>query len=197
MRFWKIFPMLVIIAAFTFAMLLAYHASAAVESANTISVPVNTVVYGANGSSHVLADEIVPDHLVGTMCDISAQSENNFSVHPDTDLLISSGGKGTSIDDVESGDGLIKLADGQLRLSDTIKVEVILGPDGVFSGGVQVVFTCVPPEPEPTPEPEPEVTPEPEMVPEPEVIPPTTVEQPPPLEAPPAQPMVVQPQFTG
>ncbi len=116
-----------------------------------IEIPVDTVVRGAEGDVHVLA-EVATGSEAGCEAEVSAVSENNPSVHLGNDLIIASGDDSVVIADVEASPGLVLSADGTLLLSDTIVVMVRLGPadegrpNSIFSGGVTVTVTCIPQE---------------------------------------------------
>ena len=110
-----------------------------------IVVPLSTVVRAPEGSVTVLESTETPDELVGESCRVTAESENQSSVHPGNDLLVESG---TSIvlEDVEAQPGGTVTASGTMVLSEEIVISLLMGPDEVFSAGIQVQFDC-PPEP--------------------------------------------------
>lgn len=107
-----------------------------------IVIPIDTVVRGDQGEVIVLVTVPVDAELQGLSCIVSATSENQESVHPDNDLVVSSGGNSVELLDVESGPFVTVTADEPLVLGDTITVAVRLGPDGVFSGGLTVTLDC-------------------------------------------------------
>ena len=151
-------------------------ATADASSGPSISVPVTDVVFGVPGSAHQLASVAVDAALQGTTCAVVATSENNESVHPGTTLVVSSGSAGVTIPDVESSPSVVKPATGALVLGPQIVVEVTLGPDGVFSGGVDVQLTCESPSPPTTAPPPTTTSPPPSTT--PVVVSPVTVEAP-------------------
>ncbi|MDH5294666.1 MAG: hypothetical protein OEW91_13360 [Acidimicrobiia bacterium] len=112
-------------------------------------IPVDTVVRGAEGEVHRLA-EIPTGSEAGCVADVHAMSANNESVHVGNDLIVSSGGASVIIPDVESAPGATIEADGTLTLGESITVDVRLGPadpgrpGSVFSGGVTVTIKCRP-----------------------------------------------------
>jgi hypothetical protein len=147
-------------------------ASAADEpSGPSISVPISTVAYGEEGSLHVLASTPVDAALQGSTCTVRAVADNNDSVHPDSTLTVASGSTSVRLDDVESAPGKVTDGSGTLVLGADLVVSVTLGPDGVFSGGIEVMLTCESPPP-PTTAP-------------PTTAPPTTTQPPPTTTQPP------------
>ena len=105
-----------------------------------IVVPVNTVVRSAPGSEIDLRRVPTPDALIGATCEVSAQSENQSSVHPGNDLIVA----GVVLSDVEASPGGVVNANEVVQLVEFIVISLIMGPDGVFSAGVTVTFECVP-----------------------------------------------------
>ena len=150
-------------------MLLFLWPAAQVGALDEIAVEYE-VVRGEPGDVVELITVVVGADEIGFVCLITAVSDNNSSTHPNSDLIITSNGDSFEIRDVEAAPGLTKQESSVegVVLGEQVKVEVRLGEDGVFSGGVILTSECVEPEViEPEPEPEPEVI-EPE--PEPEVL---------------------------
>jgi hypothetical protein len=127
-------------------------APASAQEVPTIVIPINTTVKGDPGSVHQLATQAVPAELQGTACTASSTSQNQTSVHPGSNLTITSGSDSVVLLDVEAVPGGTVTASGTLTMGPTIVVSLQLGPDGVFSGGVTVTITC-PAEPSPSPSP--------------------------------------------
>jgi hypothetical protein len=132
----------------------------------TIEIPISTVVTGDPGTVHVLATRAVPAELQGKACTVSSTSENQSSVHPESNLTITSGSDSVVLLDVEAVPGGTVTASGTLTLGPDIVVSLQLGPDGVFSGGLIVTITC-PAEPSPSPSPSPSPTTSPSPSPSP------------------------------
>lgn len=103
-----------------------------------IIIPVSTVVRGPEGSEIVLVQLPTPTDLVGATCEITAMSENQSSVHPDNDLMVS----GVLIPDVEGEPGGTVTANDVVVLGPNIVISLLMGPDGVFSAGLTVGFKC-------------------------------------------------------
>ena len=101
----------------------------------------------APGSVHLVGSDNVDPALVGATCDVNVNLANNQSVHPNSDLLITSGSSTVVALDVErDADAIIDTTPGTLTLeADTVTVSVRLGPDGLFSGGFTISFACTPP----------------------------------------------------
>jgi hypothetical protein len=142
-----------------------FAATAVAQAPPTIVVPIDTVVEGEPGSTHVLATEPVPEELQGVACTVFSTSENQSSVHPDSNLTIASGSGSVVLPDVEADPGGTVTASDTLTLGPDIVVSLELGPDEIFSGGVTVTVTC--PEPSPSPTPTDETSPSPSPSPTP------------------------------
>jgi hypothetical protein len=110
----------------------------------SVTIPATTVVRGAPGTVHVLATKDVPADLVGQQCSVTGVGANNESVHPETDLIVASGGSQVVVPDVEATPGGSTTASGTVTLGTTVTLSVQLGPDGAFSGGGSVNFVCTP-----------------------------------------------------
>ena len=181
----------------TFALLIPVTGASAAESSTSIDVPVDTVAYGAPGSTHELASVAVDPALRGASCSVASTGKNNDSVHPDSRLVVTSGSSSVSLEDVESAPGKTSEGDGELVLGDTVVISVVLGPDGIFSGGVSVSISCTPPPPTTTTPPPTTTTPPPPTT----TTPPAVVVsvKPPlaPIAPTPAAPVPVAPQTAG
>lgn len=139
-----------------FAMVAAAFNPAA--GAQDISIDTGGVAYGAEGEIIVIADQAVDASLVGQTCTGTVSVGNNESVHPNNDLIITSGDLSVTIPNVEEGANDISTGTGSVLLGETIRVELQFGADGVTSGGLTLTFDCSAPE---LPETEPEApTPE-------------------------------------
>ena len=120
-------------------MSVAHVASA---DAPVIRIPTSTVVRGEPGSVHHIASVAVDPDLRGLECRVAARAANQSSVHPDTDLVVSSGGEEVILRDVERSPEVTTIGQGTLLLGDQVGVAVVLGPDGVMSAGMRVELTC-------------------------------------------------------
>jgi hypothetical protein len=108
-----------------------------------ISIPLETIVRGTAGSTHVLAVVDVPQESIGEECDATVVARNQDSEHPDSNLTISSA---TSVEilDVENSAYGTVFGGGLITLADSVTVTLTLGTDRVFSGGLDVVIDCPP-----------------------------------------------------
>ena len=99
---------------------------------------------GPAGSVHLQAT--VTDHglPIGAMCDVDVATSNVDSVHPDTNVIVTSNGDQVFAFDVEDGEGAVHNTAGTLTIGDTITVAVQLGADRVSSLGMEIIFTCNP-----------------------------------------------------
>ncbi len=123
----------------------ALGADGASDVAPSLSFPLTTVVYGDPGTVHEVTSSDVPAALTGQECTVSVTADNNESVHPGSDLIVTSGSDEVTVPDVERTAGGTTTAGGPLTLGTTITVAVQLGADGVFSAGGTVDLVCVAP----------------------------------------------------
>lgn len=107
-----------------------------------LTVPIDTVVRGDEGDVIEVASVSVPEELVGDTCAATLVDENNESTHPNNDLIFTSGSWTATVPDVESEADSSTEIDGEITLGETIVVEVRLGSDGVFSGGLTLTLDC-------------------------------------------------------
>jgi hypothetical protein len=122
---------------------------AGAQGETVLQIPVDTIVRGDPGSEHLLAEGPIAPGDVGKECGVVVEGINNESPHPDTNLIVRSGGGEVVASDVEREPNAITEASGTLVLGSEVSVFVELGPDGVFSGGLVVTIECgeVPPPP--------------------------------------------------
>ncbi|MEY4229381.1 MAG: hypothetical protein RLZZ362_230 [Actinomycetota bacterium] len=98
---------------------------------------------GAPGDVITLGTQSVAGRYVGLTCQGTYSASNNASAHPDTQLIISSGGSSVTINGVEDAPGATSTATQPLTLGDTITIAGRLGPDGVASmAGQAVTMDC-------------------------------------------------------
>jgi hypothetical protein len=126
--------------------------AAVAQEQDIVRIPLDTVMYGKPGAVKLIDPPgvvNVPAAKVGSKCSVHETSENNRSTHPNTDLIVTSGGASVTLLDVEQEGGGRVDGDSLLTLGETVKVEVRFGADGVFSGGflVGLCETEVPPPP--------------------------------------------------
>ncbi len=108
----------------------------------SISVPVNTIVRGEKGSIHKIAEVDIENEYVGMECSARATAKNQGSVHPNNNLIVKSNGTQVVINDVEREANEVTNAEGILKLGETLLVNLELGKDKVFSGGLDVELMC-------------------------------------------------------
>jgi hypothetical protein len=124
------------------------------------------VIRDDTGTTHALGAFDVPSNLVGSSCTFEAVADNNISVHPGNDVIMSSGGDSVRLPNIERAPGAVTPSNGPITLGDTINVTLFLGTDngngrGVYSGGFTVNVSCTTqpsPSPAPSPSPEPSET---------------------------------------
>lgn len=115
---------------------------AAADDTFVVRVPLDRTASGAPGTTVLLDQVSVEPGLVGRLCDASYEGDNNGSVHPDTDLIITSGSTTVVLDDVEASPGRITNSVGALTLGPTVQVSVRLGADGFASLGALLTIAC-------------------------------------------------------
>ncbi len=111
-------------------------------AATTIEVPIDSHVRGRNNSVHQLVTLAVEASLVGARCTAFVDTQNQVSVHPDSDILVDSGGTQVVVPDVERESFGVIHGQGVLTLGDTVTVSVRLGTDRRFSGGLTLTIDC-------------------------------------------------------
>lgn len=107
------------------------------QQLSQIEIPINTVERGPAGERTVLATKAVEngEYIV------TVTARNQSSVHPDSNLYVQSGDSVVKVADVErkanqvmEGNGTLNVTNGQ------VVIELEMGPDKVFSGGMTVVL---------------------------------------------------------
>ncbi len=136
-RLASVFLALAVIAA-----LMAVYAPVASASID-ITIPITTQVHAQPGSSTLLASVPTGDQE-GLECSVTAEAQNQTSVHPNNDLVVGSGGGSVVLENVEGTSGGVVVADGTLTLGPTVTVTLIMGPDHQFSAGITILIDCTP-----------------------------------------------------
>ena len=106
------------------------------------TIVIDGVTEGAEGDVVQVAERLVDEADVGASCMVSSRTENNSSVHPGTDVIITTGGSDTVIEGIEDEPGQVVSVSSPVVLGDAIAVFIRLGPDGRSSGGVTITFDC-------------------------------------------------------
>ncbi len=109
-------------------------------------IPVDTIVRGEPGDVIELMTVPVDADEVGLVCQLTVTGENNPSEHPETDLIVTSGGVSLVIPDVEATASGTTRGGGEIVLGETVVIEVRLGPHRVFSGGLTLTSECAEPQ---------------------------------------------------
>lgn len=107
-----------------------------------ISIPVDTVVEAEEGSTTQLGTAQVPPDFADHVCEVRAHAENQRSIHPGNDIVVSSGNSQVLLPDVEAEPGQVIDTDDMLELGEVITVSLLMGPDEVFSAGIEVIVEC-------------------------------------------------------
>ena len=135
-------------------------AATAITSAGAASTTVEvaapgTVTRGDPGQVFELAVFHPP---VASFCDVTVVTENNPSIHPDTDLIISTRDQAILFQSIEDAPGQVSTTRSVL-FGRVATVLLRLGPDGVASGGITLTLDCEDPPPVTTTTPSPIVPP--------------------------------------
>ncbi len=136
----------VVAAAVAIWLLLAGSASAAGE----IVITIDDNSRGETGSIINLVDYEVPAEYVGRTCSASLLVENNGSVHPKNDLIITTAGNEYVFENFETEPGQTTIGGGEVPIGDRIVVDLRFGDDGRSSSELVLTFDCEEPPPETT-----------------------------------------------
>jgi len=136
---WRLIVVMLIAAVMVFAFSQFAYAQ---TTGFSVVIPLDTVVYIPWDSSRLLATEPVPEEFAGHSCGVSGISRNQDSVHPDNDLIIGSGASEVILENVEDEPGETLHAAGTLVLGTEVTVTLHMGPDAIFSAGIDVVIDC-------------------------------------------------------
>lgn len=110
------------------------------QADKTISIPVDTVKRGDDGSIH----ELVVKNIQNGTYSVAVKALNQSSVHPNSDIILQSGDSIVTVTDVEREKFLEETGEGSLVVENgKVVISVKLGEDKVFSGGVNVELTEV------------------------------------------------------
>lgn len=121
----------------------ALAAPAGAEGEEIIIRP-TTVIYDNPGSVHTVADMPVPASLLGKPCDLRVVTQNQSSIHPGTDVSVTTGGATSVIRGVEDTPDARVVDTHRVTLGSEILIEVTIGSDGSTSLGFTASFECTP-----------------------------------------------------
>lgn len=143
------------------------HTSSIATCEGDITIPVKTIVRGPKDSEHKLGTVEAQDGEYK----LTVIAINQGSVHPNNDIIVRSGESELTVKDVERRAFGQETASGTLQVTDgKVSAYVKLGKDKVFSGGVCLVLTYLPPQQPEEPK-EPKQSKEEDHVAEPQVLP--------------------------
>ncbi len=117
--------------------------------ASDLTLPTDTVIYADEGSLIELGRVPVDTSQAGPLCTWEASVTNQNSTHPGNDVIVRSGDSELLLADVEATEGKVTTNSGSVYLADEVVVTLRMGPDGVFSGGLDLTIrydTCTHPE---------------------------------------------------
>ncbi len=139
---WRLSVAALVAAVMIFVVAFAQFAFAQTSDGFSLTIPLDTVAYIPWDSNRLLATEPVPQQFAGQSCAVTGISRNQDSVHPDNDLIIRSGTSEVVLQNVEDVPGGSVEAAGTLVLGPEVTVTLHMGPDAVFSAGLDVVIDC-------------------------------------------------------
>lgn len=130
------------------ALTLGLAAPAGAQAELLLEIPIDGVTYGEEGDRILVASANVPSNFVGETCLVTGDADNQESVHPGNNLEIVAGDQVLVVPDVESEADLATHFGEFGEITPTIEVYIVLGVDGVSSGGFSVSVDCsvMPPE---------------------------------------------------
>lgn len=126
----------------TMVLLIAVVGVAPAWAVESIVLDQDRVLYGEEGSVHQLAEVPVDADRVGSSCTLQVHTENQFSVHPGNDLLITTGGVQSVIEDVEAEPDADRDLSAAVVLGPVLVVELRFGPHQVSSMGFDLSVEC-------------------------------------------------------
>ena len=109
---------------------------------DVISIDFDDVVFAPAGSLVPVGSVAVASDLQGRTCRTSVITANQSSIHPENDLLLTTGGSTARIEDVEDFTNGTNSWLVDLTLGSTIDMSVEMGPDGISSLGFTVEVDC-------------------------------------------------------
>jgi hypothetical protein len=124
----------------------------AVSLADDLTIPLTVGISGTPGDVLPLGSTEVDASLVGRTCSVTYAGHNNESVHPGTDLYVSSGESQAVLSGVEDFAGKTTIGSSSLTLGPSVSVSVKVGSDGVASLGASLTFMCTAPPNDSVPE---------------------------------------------
>ncbi len=111
--------------------------------AGNLDLPIDTVVRAEPGTVTELRRVSVDADLIGSRCELGITAENQDSVHPGNHLVVASGDSHATLHDVEGEAGRVSnTVAPEITLGETVVVSLVMGSDGVFSGGFSVTLSC-------------------------------------------------------
>lgn len=119
-----------------------------------VDVPYRVIEEGPPWAEFLLAEESVSADLQGLVCSGDLVARNNESIHPGNDIRVTSGDSEVLLLDVEGTANQVTPLTALITLGPQIRIELIMGPDEVYSGEFRLELQCEQPAPpEPTAQP--------------------------------------------
>lgn len=107
-----------------------------------IAIEFDELIWGPEGSLTTVAEVEVPAEFVGDTCVLAVIAENQASVHPGNDLVVSTGDSQAVIVGVEDEVNGGTSQEYAMVVGSSIVVQLRFGPDGISSLGFGLTFDC-------------------------------------------------------
>jgi hypothetical protein len=112
------------------------------NQSNSAEMTFDEVLVASEGTVVQAGEMLIDPSLHGSMCEVSVDMENQISVHPGTDLILTVGGSQVVITDVEGAGNSAATTAHSVVAGETLRADVRIGSDGVSSMGFRVRMTC-------------------------------------------------------
>ncbi len=109
-----------------------------------ISVGTDTILWAESGTRIRVADVTVDPAHVGRTCTLTVLSHNQVSVHVGNDLIVTTNGFETVIEDVEAAPNETVDMSTDVTVGETIAIDLLMGPDRISSLGFDLSLDCAP-----------------------------------------------------
>ncbi len=118
-------------------------AGAAPAHAADLTIPIDTVIVsGISDGETVEMAAVSSSELAGSTCAVRSVHRIDGDPHSGNDLIVSSNGERTMLLDVEREAGAVTDGSTLLEVDELITIELVMGPDEVFGGAVDVELDC-------------------------------------------------------
>ena len=127
--------------------MVVFSSGASAAETIEVSVSIDNVVRGDEGEIKSARSPVSAADLgaqVGDICDVKLTGMNPGSEHDGNDLILSTNGQSLVAPNFEETKGKVTEVSAVMVLGEFVTFEVMLGVDGVSSGGLTATFDCSP-----------------------------------------------------